>query len=302
MQEIFDQFLWTKENKVITRDRHHVPGLANISHWNYKSATRPASMHFHSNIFEVHCMVSGRRIFQIQHEDGLKPYAITGSQAAVSFPGQVHGYLDNFVEPYEFYSFQLDVSDPAHMLGLDPLYSQALCRELETLQERMLSDGEQRLELGSTHIHLLRSAFNFFSYFEEQETRMGVQFLTCFCFSLKYLKPVVDHPKLDDHIQASMEYMRENYADRPSLQVLAEKAGYSLSYYKTKFKEETGMTPADFLASLRLEYAKDRLANTSQSITRISSDLNFSSPSHFSSAFRKWTSYTPREYRERSQN
>ena len=301
MYEIIDEFLWTKENKVITRDRHHVPGLANLSHWNFKTATTPACMHFHTNIFEIHCMVSGRRVFQVQDEDVLKPYSITGSQAAVSFPGQIHGYLDNYVHPYEFYSFQLDISDPQHMLGLDTEYSRMLVLEMDELKNRMLRDGEQRLELGATHISLLRSAFNLFSTFDEREIHVGVQFLSCFCFSLKYLKPVIEHPVIDDHIQASMDYMRENYADKPSLQMLAERAGYSLSYYKMKFKEETGMTPADYLSTLRLEYAKDRLVNSSCSITRIASDLNFSSPSHFSSSFRKWTSYTPKEYRERQQ-
>ena len=301
MQEIFDQFLWTKENKVITRDRHHVPGLANFSHWNFRSATTPAVEHYHSGIFEIHCMIRGRRIFQAQQGDSLRAFTVTGSQAAITFPGQPHGYIDNFVEPYEFYSLQVDVREPEHMLGLSPEYGTALCRDLLSLQDRMTASGEQRLELGATHINLIRTAFTFFSYFDEDAIRMGTQFLSCFCGSLKYLSPVSLDPRVDEPVSAAIEYMREHFMDKPPLQEIAEKAGYSLSYFKARFKEETGITPAGYLSMLRLEYAKDRLAGSSMSITKLAADLNFSSPSHFCSAFKKYTSYTPKEYRERKQ-
>ena len=69
-----------------------------------------------------------------------------------------------------------------------------------------------------------------------------------------------------------------------------------------ELKEETGITPADYLAILRLEYAKEQLVQSDESLTEIASDLNFSSASHFCSAFKKRTSYTPKEYRRRHVN
>ncbi len=303
MQEIIDQFLWTRDNKVITRDKHHVPGLANISHWNFRVATTPAQVHYHSNIYEIHCMIRGRRVFEVMNKDGeYESFTVSGNQAAITFPGQAHGYQDNFVEPYEFYSLQIDVSDPENILGLAPEYSRALCVDLAMLREQMTSAGEQRLEVGHTHITLLRSAFNFFSSLQEEDIRMGVQFLSCFCFSLKYLHSVTDNSAIDKHIQDAIDYMRANFTEKPSLQTVSEKVGYSLSYFKSKFKEETGITPADYLAILRLEYAKEQLVQSDESITEIASDLNFSSASHFCSAFKKRTSYTPKEYRRRHVN
>lgn len=302
MKEIIDQFLWTRDNKVITRDKHRVPGLANISHWNFRAATAPAQVHYHNNIYEFHCMIRGRRIFQIMSDDGtFKSFSVSGNELAVTFPGQVHGYQDNYVEPYEFYSFQLDVSDPDHMLGLDTFYSRMLCEELSQMQDRMHASGEQRLKVGYTHINLLRSAFNFFSSFQEDTTMMGVQFLSCFCYSLKYLTPVTKNPVIDPNIQSSIDYMNAHFQDNPPLQAAADAAGYSLSYFKAKFKEETGNTPADYLATTRVEYAKNRLTESEDSITEIASDLNYSSVSHFCYAFKKRTSYTPMSYRQRYQ-
>ena len=297
MEEIIDQFLWTKENKVITRDRHHVPGLANISHWNFKRAATPAEMHYHKDIFELHCMIHGRRMFQVLKNDRPETFIVMGNQAAITFPSQIHGYSDSFLEPYEFYSLQVDVSKPDCLLGLDKSYSTALYDSLTRIQSDLTRLGEQRLEIGKTHISLFRSAFTFFSAFDENSIRTGVQFLTCFLFSLQYLSPVTDTGHVDDHIDDSIQYMREHYLEKPSLETLSEISGYSLSHYKAKFREETGMTPANYLATLRLEYAKDKLARTNCSITKLAMDLNFSSPSHFCSAFKKRTSYTPVEYR-----
>ena len=303
MEEIFDEFLWTKDNKVITRDKHGVPGLANLSHWNFRAATAPARVHYHTGLFELHCMIRGRRIFEVMNEEGeFESFSVSGNQAAITLPGQPHGYQDNFVEPYEFYSVQLDVRNPDRMLGLDSVYSRSLCSEMADLEKQMRASGEQRLEVGTTHINMLRSAFNFFSTFRAEEIQMGVQFLSCFFFSLRYLKPVSQNRLIDPHIRSAVDYMRAHYEDNPALQLIADEIGYSLSYFKSKFKEETGITPADYLAILRLEYAKKQLAETNEHITQIASDLNYSSASHFCSAFKKRTSYTPKEYRRRKQS
>ena len=33
MPEIFDDYCWQKHKQVITREKHHIPGLANFAHW-----------------------------------------------------------------------------------------------------------------------------------------------------------------------------------------------------------------------------------------------------------------------------
>ena len=299
MKEMIDNFLWTKQSKVITRDHHHVPGLANFSHRNLKTATSPVEMHYHKNIFELQCMIDGRRIYEISNGQSLETYIVRGNQIVVIFPAQVHGNRDSFIEPYEFYSIQIDISDREHMLGLDKAYSRELCRELDDLKDRLTGAKEQRLEMGSTHISLLRSAFTLFSYMDEEGIRTGVQFLTCFLYSLKYLNVVTDEPKIDEQISTSIRYAQEHFMDDLSLQDLADVSGYSLSYFKAKFKKELGLTPAGFLTMLRLEYAKKKLAGSNCSITKLAADLSFSSASHFCDVFKKQTSYTPGEYRHK---
>lgn len=299
MKEIIDEFLWEKENKIITRDKHHVPGLANFTHWNYRSAAPSAEPHYHKNIFELHCMVNGCRIFQVENKGTMQTSIVNGNQIAITFPGQLHGYGNEFVEPYEFYSVQIDISDPTSLLGLNPDYSLTMYHNLLNTRKKLQECEVQQLWMGNSHIKLLRTAFNFFSDFETTSVQIGSQYLSCFISSLYYLQPVKDDSLIHPHIQRSTEYMQSHFLENPPLQVIADTAGYSLSYFKARFKQEMGMTPIDYLTSLRLDYAKTQLANTSRSITQIASDMNYSSPSHFCWAFKKLTSYSPRAYREK---
>lgn len=296
-QEIIDSFLWTKENKVITRDYHHVPGLANFSHWDYKSATPPAFMHYHKNIFEFHCMIRGRRKFELMEDGKLYSFTITGNQLGVTFPEQLHGYADAFLNPYEFYSFQIDISTPDNMLGLNKDLSHTLVSELNHLRQRMSQAHNHRLNLGTTHLKLIQTAFTLFSTFNSSDIQAGMQFLNCFIFNLKYLNLVsLDH-KIDRQILLATKYVRDNVLNPIKTNELANIAGYSNTYFKAKFKTETGMTPADYIKEQRLEYAKRRLIESDASITKIALELGFSSSSYFCAFFKKQTAYTPMFYR-----
>jgi len=42
MHEIFDDFIWTKQKKIITKNKHGVPGLGNVSYFNNNSASPPS--------------------------------------------------------------------------------------------------------------------------------------------------------------------------------------------------------------------------------------------------------------------
>lgn len=300
MKEQKDKFLWTKEYKIITKDHHHVPGLANFAHWNFKSASTVAEPHYHTNIFEFHCMMSGRRIFNVQIDGSNSTFVVTGNHVAITFPGESHGYNDDFAEPYEFYGLQIDVSDPEHMLGLDRDYSLELYHELLELQEKMQKKHNRLLVTDATHNRMLVTAFNLFSTFNDNSIKSGVQFINCFLFGLKYLQFSTKQGTVDKNISASVSYIHQHYLESPSLQELADHAGYSLSYFKTKFKEVIGITPADYITIQKIDHAKKLLVQSNASITSISTQLNFSSVSYFCTVFKKITSYTPMAYRDKN--
>ncbi len=294
MQEIIDTFCWTKEQKTITHDRHNIEGLGNFAHWTFTSSLEPVSLHYHSNMLEIHCLIKGKRLSQLSKDGSCTEYITLSNEAFITFPFEIHGTGENPRYPGEFYSLQIDLSDPYHLLGLNKDFSYALYQQLMHLPHRQLI-------LGATHIDALRSAFNFFSDLSSDAIKVGVQFLCCFLFSLQFLPSPVQQGKTtanDPHIKDAIDYMLAHVTDKLQLSELADISGYSLSFFKTKFKKEVGITPADYFNLQKFEAAKKLLTETNQSITDIAYALGFSSSSYFSSSFKKLAICTPQIYRK----
>ena len=77
-------------------------------------------------------------------------------------------------------------------------------------------------------------------------------------------------------------------------------SGYSLSRFKTRFREETGQTPALYITALRVERAKLELERTDQSVTDIAFNLGWSSGNYFCTVFKKLTGVSPLTYRRQN--
>lgn len=106
------------------------------------------------------------------------------------------------------------------------------------------------------------------------------------------------------HVSSSLkiivDYVDANYKNVDlSLNYLAEKAGYSTSYICMIFKKELNTTFIKYLTQLRMEKAKDLLANSNMLIIDICNKCGFSEPYYFSSTFKKYTGLSPRAYRDK---
>jgi len=130
---------------------------------------------------------------------------------------------------------------------------------------------------------------------------VGVQFLTCFLYSLQYLQPAIQEvtTTVDEPIHRSIMYLNAHLAEPLQIQDLAETAGYSLSYYKQKFKQEMGITPSEYIMLQKMEHAKKILTETDTSITEIAFSLGFSSSNYFCAVFKKFMDCTPKDYRRK---
>lgn len=96
----------------------------------------------------------------------------------------------------------------------------------------------------------------------------------------------------------SAQYIEAHYAEKEAkIPALAAHAALSTCYYLRKFKEYHGVTPHQYLQSVRLRAAKEQLTVTAHSIEQIAEDCGFCSASHFIMAFRKNTGLTPLQFR-----
>ena len=75
-------------------------------------------------------------------------------------------------------------------------------------------------------------------------------------------------------------------------------AGYSKNYYQHVFKAVLGVTPQQYILSVRIKAAKKLLSNPSLSLVDVTYLCGFSSQSYFNYVFKAQTDRTPLEYRK----
>lgn len=99
-------------------------------------------------------------------------------------------------------------------------------------------------------------------------------------------------------IQKIINYIHENISD-PDIkgESIANHVGMSRMNLHRKLKALVGLSSGDFIRTVRLENAKKELLHTSKSITEITYDLGFSSPSYFYICFVKKFGMSPTEFR-----
>ncbi len=93
-------------------------------------------------------------------------------------------------------------------------------------------------------------------------------------------------------------YIQHHLSEPVDIEALAKAMYLSRTHLAAKFKKETGITLTDFVLKEKTEEAKRLLRYSDKSVLAISSFLGFSSQSHFSRVFKKYTGKTPQEYRQ----
>ena len=100
-------------------------------------------------------------------------------------------------------------------------------------------------------------------------------------------------------VNAAIDYMRNHLNEPFSVGKLVNHIGYGRSRLFELFRANTGMTPNDYLRRLRLEAARELLANTSRPVTEIAFKVGFNSSQYFSTVFLQYTGVTPTGFRSR---
>lgn len=92
-------------------------------------------------------------------------------------------------------------------------------------------------------------------------------------------------------------FMRERLGAPIGLDDLASIAGLSRFHFCTAFRQATGSTPHEWLMRLRIERAKQLLADATLAVTDIALAVGYETPSSFAAAFRKIAGTTPTAFR-----
>ena len=106
--------------------------------------------------------------------------------------------------------------------------------------------------------------------------------------------------QVDDAVIAECQvWIADNYARPAPVAAMARRSGLSERSFKRRFRQATGMSPLEYVHTLRMEEAKQMLEAGDQPIEAIANDVGYEDPGFFGRLFRRKVNLTPGEYRRR---
>lgn len=101
-------------------------------------------------------------------------------------------------------------------------------------------------------------------------------------------------------VKKIISYLNENYASRISLDQIAHNMYLSPVYISRIFKEETGQSPINYLIQIRLEKAKEILADSGcGSIKEVAGMVGYEDVYYFSKLFKKYYGMAPAYFKRK---
>ncbi len=104
--------------------------------------------------------------------------------------------------------------------------------------------------------------------------------------------------KSDNMVEMLVDYIRQHYEENITRNTLAEMVHFSPEYVGKTFKKQTGSSINDYVNQLRIEEAKRLLKGTDNKVIDIALMVGFENMPYFSSVFKKYTGYSPAEYKK----
>ena len=99
------------------------------------------------------------------------------------------------------------------------------------------------------------------------------------------------------HITTAKNFILAHASEPMSLHDVAEHVHVSTNYFSKLFKNENGIGFSEFLARVRIQTAKNLLADPILLITEVANQAGFGSLSQFNRAFQRYVGCSPKAYR-----
>jgi transcriptional regulator GlxA family with amidase domain len=103
----------------------------------------------------------------------------------------------------------------------------------------------------------------------------------------------------DAVIARCQTWIADHYAEPAPVTAMVRLSGLAERSFKRRFQQATGMSPLEYVHTLRLEEAKQMLEATDEPIEAIANEVGYEDAGFFSRLFRRSVNLTPAQYRKR---
>lgn len=244
--------------------------------------------HTHLDKMEIGYLVKGERQYTVGDQD----YVVRGNDVFVTYPNEVHG--SGGLPHGRGLMFWMHILLPApgsEFLGMRGTSTTLLLGSLCNLPSRHFR-GSARL--GVLFREILRICVGNSAM---AELRLRVLLLEWF-IEVADCSRAARSAKPSQDIQKVMSWVRKEILRNPPIEELAEVAHLSPSRLNSKFREQMGIAPGEFVKQVRMELSKKMLKKRNRNITQIAFDLGYCSSQHFSDTFKRYYGYSPKQFQK----
>lgn len=118
---------------------------------------------------------------------------------------------------------------------------------------------------------------------------------------LSGFEQVTGDSEMHNKVRELLQYIDNNiYVKELTLETIAEKLNYTVSYTSKLFKKIVGINFKKYVLSLKIKKACNLLMNTPMPVFQIAELCGFDSQRTFNETFKKFMQLTPKEYRNKS--
>lgn len=238
------------------------------------------------------------------HREGHLTFLLNGSPAIVTIddvPHLVDQAAGVAINPWQPHSFQPTAPDQPSVFLVAYICDRWLDRDQEG--RGSLRFGSNAIQVGTTlrsicaslaHVLVTNASYRIVNRYLDQlfdasfhESWRGGQ----------RPSPAVRRDAIDFRVRKSLRILDSGVGQAIELDAVARDAGLSRPHFFKLFRENTGVTPALYANTMRVERALDRLTASQASVTDIGYELGFSSQSHFTHFFSSHVGIAPTQYR-----
>ena len=255
--------------------------LLYVTHSSYDKGWH-SSQHSHDFI-ELFYIVQGEGSFIVSNQE----YQVEKNDLVIINPNVNHTEKSSDDDSMEYIT-----------LGFDGV---SFSKKDSDLKENIIIYQDDRVEI----LFLIRFLLDELKKDDHQVFYIGQNILEMIILKLNQYQTiqvqVSSSKKINSTIYEVKKYIDLNYSDPISLDDLAKFSHLNKYYLSHSFKEETGVSPIQYLNETRIKNAKILLESSNYSISEVARFTGFSSQSFFSQRFKEITNFSPSQYRESKQ-
>jgi AraC-like DNA-binding protein/quercetin dioxygenase-like cupin family protein len=274
--------VFDKYRQVLEEDTLKLPGLVLFGHNISSKATLPLDTHIHNNCLEIVVVIKGNECYYVEN----KRYELTGGDVFISYVNQPHRSGNAVQGKCEIIWFIINPYIDNNFLGLSK-------QSGDLIKDQLLDIHTHELKTDKEGMNFLKKSFDNFSKSKSGNKLYAQILFVSFISKLIFMQ---NQLRSDDSLMKNiLHYVDVNIYNIITIHEICDVFNISLSGFKHKFKEYSGVTPRDYINSMKIKKAKE-LLKSGKSVTETAMLLSFNTSDYFSVVFKKYTACSPSKF------